>query len=219
MFKNKMLKNIMRVLELFSGTHSVGKVCRELGWEVISLDLNDADINIDILKWDYTQFPEGYFDIIWASPPCRTFSNLRRSWVGRKLKEHGGVVCTLEMLEQDMTTIGIPILRRTEEIINYFKPKTYFIENPQTGRMKDFMTHHKHYDVDYCKYCDWGYKKRTRIWTNVSFTPKQCHGDCGSVVNGKHQVQVAIQRLKNKYRVPPQLIRELLNSPTLLTFP
>jgi hypothetical protein len=22
------------------------------------------------------------------------------------------------------------------------------------------------YDVDYCMYSDWGYKKRTRIWTN-----------------------------------------------------
>ena len=66
----------MRVLELFSGTHSIGKVCSERGYEVISLDLQDADINIDILEWDYTIYPVGYFDIIWASPPCATFSNL-----------------------------------------------------------------------------------------------------------------------------------------------
>ena len=198
----------MRVLELFSGTHSVGKVCKELGWEVISLDLQGADINTDILKWDYTQFPEGHFDIVWASPPCRTFSNLRLSWIGRKLKEHGGEVCTRERLEHDMNTIGIPILKRTEEIIAYFKPKRYFIENPQTGRMKDYMKHHKHYDVDYCQYSDWGYKKRTRIWTNVEFIPKTCHG-CGAMVNGKHQVNVALHCLNVKYRVPPQLIHEL----------
>ena len=36
----------MRVLELFSGTHSVGKVCKEYGWEVVSVDLENADINI-----------------------------------------------------------------------------------------------------------------------------------------------------------------------------
>ena len=34
----------MRVLELFSGTQSVGKVGRALGYDVISLDLTDATI-------------------------------------------------------------------------------------------------------------------------------------------------------------------------------
>ena len=43
----------MRVLELFAGTHSVGKVCNALGYEVVSLDLAGADININILEWDY----------------------------------------------------------------------------------------------------------------------------------------------------------------------
>ena len=37
-----------RLLELFSGTHSVGKVAKQLGIEVVSLDLLGADINIDI---------------------------------------------------------------------------------------------------------------------------------------------------------------------------
>ncbi len=46
----------MRVLELFSGTGSVSKICNERGWEVISLDLKDADINIDILKCNELHF-------------------------------------------------------------------------------------------------------------------------------------------------------------------
>ena len=55
----------MRVLELFSGTHSVGKVCKEYGWEVVSVDLENADINTHILKWDYAKdYKEGDFDII-----------------------------------------------------------------------------------------------------------------------------------------------------------
>jgi len=178
----------MRVLELFSGTGSVGKICKEMGWEVISLDLKGADINTNILNWDYTQYPVGYFDLIWASPPCDTFSQLRRTWIGKRLKCHHGEVCTAELLQNDIDTIGLPILRRTEEIIDYFNPKYYFIENPQTGHMKTYLTHRPHYDVDYCKYTDWGYQKRTRIWTNLKgFIPKTCKKDCGNIEDNKHR--------------------------------
>jgi len=177
----------MRVLELFSGTHSVGKICQEKGWEVVSLDLKGADINQNILEWDYTMYPVGHFDLIWASPPCDTFSNLRKSWIGRKLKAHNGAVCTKELLQKDIDTIGLPILRKTEEIIDYFQPKYYFMENPQTGRMKDYINR-PFYDVDYCRYSDFGYQKRTRIWTNLEkFEPKLCNGNCGNMFMNKHK--------------------------------
>ena len=42
----------MILLELFSGSGSVGKVASELGYEVVSLDLKDATIITDILEWD-----------------------------------------------------------------------------------------------------------------------------------------------------------------------
>ena len=35
----------MNLLELFSGTGSVGRIARDLGFDVISLDLKGADIN------------------------------------------------------------------------------------------------------------------------------------------------------------------------------
>jgi hypothetical protein len=106
----------MNLLELFSGTKSVGKVAGQLGYEVISLDLKDADINCDILNWDYTIYPTGSFHVIWASPPCNTFSFLRLSNIGR----HG---FTKDKIQDDIDNIGLPILRNTEEIINYFKPQ------------------------------------------------------------------------------------------------
>ena len=64
----------MKLLELFSGTKSVGKVAETLGFEVTSLDLKDADINTDILNWDYKIYDPKHFDVIWASPACTEYS-------------------------------------------------------------------------------------------------------------------------------------------------
>ena len=129
----------MRLLELFSGTQSVGNVAREFGWEVVSLDLHDATINTDILDWEYAQlFEPGHFDVIWASPPCERFSALRRTWIGRHLRQFGDAPVTTELLDDDMIQNALPVLRRTEQIIDYFKRNVYFIENPRTGKMKDF---------------------------------------------------------------------------------
>ena len=50
----------MRLLELFSGTGSVGRAFEALGWEVTSLDLEgEPTIKCDILDWDHTAFPPG----------------------------------------------------------------------------------------------------------------------------------------------------------------
>ena len=68
----------MRLLELFSGTGSVGRAFRAAGWEVTSLDiLPGADIQSDILTWDYMSKDPGYYDMVWASPPCTEYSRAR----------------------------------------------------------------------------------------------------------------------------------------------
>ena len=81
------------------------------------------------------------------------------------------------------------IVLKTLEIIKYFSPKVWIIENPQTGLLKKqpFMDNIDFYDVDYCKY-GFRYRKRTRIWTNLKgWEPKPlCKKDCGNVVDGKH---------------------------------
>ena len=46
----------MKLLELFSGTGSVGKVAKDYGFDVVSLDLKNANINCNILEWNYKQF-------------------------------------------------------------------------------------------------------------------------------------------------------------------
>ena len=62
-----------RLLELFCGTKSVGRAFEAAGWEVVSLDIVskfEPTILCDIRSWDYTTFPPGHFDMVWASPVC-----------------------------------------------------------------------------------------------------------------------------------------------------
>lgn len=206
-------KRNIKVLELFSGTGSVGRICKHLGWEVISLDLNNADINTDILDWDYTIFEPGHFDIIWASPPCNTFSHLANTRIGLTTKGIEGIV-TKEKLDERMMNVGVPILEKTLEIIDYLSPETWFLENPQTGRMKEFMTGYDFFDVDYCQY-GFSYRKRTRIWTNkVEFSAMKCDpATCKFMKDNKHFISLyngSETTLQERYSIPSRLILSLL---------
>ena len=193
----------MNVLELFSGTHSIGKVAKNKGFKVVSLDrdLNgecpfnsgyksDNHIKKDIMTWDYKkEFKKGYFHIITASPVCLWWSHLRCCWVGRKSKSiHPTETITKKHIDDDIEKYGKPMVDKVFEIIKYFDPEFWWVENPQTGRMKEYIKDKPFYDVDYCKYSDWGYKKRTRLWTNIKdFEPKICKMDCENIIEIKTQ--------------------------------
>ena len=182
----------MNVLELFSGTGSIGKVCEKLGWTPISVDLElPATHECDIMDFDYKQYPKDYFSIVWASPPCTNYSKLQDCWLGRMRK---GEIYTKEIQEKEMNQDDRLVLK-TLEIIEYFKPEVWFMENPAGSRMKErpFMKDLPDYIVDYCMYSDWGYRKRTRIWTNKKdFNALLCDGKgtCGNMTD-KHHNKVA----------------------------
>lgn len=179
----------MNVLELFSGTGSVRKACDKIGWESVSVDMIlPADHQCDIMQFDYKQYPKDYFQVIWASPPCTQYSNLQSCWIGRMRK---GKMYTREIQEQEMKEADKLVIK-TLEIIKYFNPHLWFIENPQTGKLKsrDIMKDIPFYDVDYCMYSDFGYQKRTRVWTNKKdFLPKLCDksGACGNMIDTNHK--------------------------------
>jgi len=211
---------MLKVLELFSGTGSVGKCCNALGWESVSVDLLlPADHKVDIMKFDYKQYPKDYFDIVWASPPCTEYSKLQDAFINRMRK---GKIYTKEIREQEMKKSDTLVLKSLE-IIDYFKPKLWFIENPQTGNLKnrEIMKGIPFYDVDYCMYSDWGYKKRTRIWTNKQdFNNLLCNKNCGNIIDGKHKNNLGntyrrqltnglSYTLEERYRIPEELIYSL----------
>ena len=181
-----------KVLELFSGTGSVGKVCKQLDWDVVSVDLLlPADHQVDIMNFDYKQYPKDYFDIVWASPPCVSYSRLQDCWVGRK---RNNKIFTKQDIE-DMMNESDKLVLKAFEIIEYFNPHYWFLENPATGRLKnrEMMKDKPFYDVDYCMYSDWGYRKRTRIWTNKKdWNNKICDGKgtCGNMIKTLHKTNL-----------------------------
>lgn len=173
---------MVRCLELFSGTHSVGKCCAELGIDVVSVDLEmDADFKCDVMDFDYKQFPKDHFDIVWASPPCTYYSRLQTCWKGRRKKD--GILVTDETIEANRLESD-RLVRKTLAIIDYFSPPMWFLENPLSClKDRDVMKGRFCHIVDYCKYSDWGYQKRTCIWTNKEdWTALTCKKDCENMI-------------------------------------
>lgn len=224
----------MKVLELFSGTHSIGVVCKEFNYDVVSLDkdignscklnpnyVSKNHIQTDIMTWDYTEFEPSSFDIITASPVCTWWSNVRRIWYGKMLKGYSEPFSE-KLLLQDIDTYGKPMVDKVFEIIDYFKPKYWWIENPKTSKMWDYIKQVKpHYDnythFDYCKFSDVGYKKPTIFLSNIpNLEDVRCKKDCNSIYKGKHIIDVensggGSNRLE-RYRIPKRLIEHLFNN-------
>ena len=237
----------MNVLELFSGTQSVGKVLKERGHTVLSLDLKNADINCNILDWDYKKYNVNDFDYIHASPPCDTFSLCRQCCFGKPLRAHNPdwsipyenkIIFTKELFLKDQQTIGVPILMKTLEIIEYFKPKYFTIENPKSGDMKKYLNHLNHNDITYCKY-GFPYRKITRVWHNLenwkskpictkkslcenviqidnhTHHLKSCAYKKSTVMRSKHPKNMSdfggSTNKEQRYRIPSELVNEWID--------
>jgi len=200
----------MRLLELFCGTKSVSKAIGLHFTEVISLDICpefEPTILEDILSWDYKVYPPGFFHTIWASPPCQEFSCLNNA---RPEK-----VPNLALADS--------LVLKAIEIIEYFNPERFFIENPQSGTLKDrpYMLGLPFVDMDYCRF-GFPYKKRTRFWTTEGLSSKLCQGPrrCPGMVGRRHKNAIGNstyeefwltpgKRLEQRYSIPEGVIKEL----------
>ena len=145
----------MRALVLFCGTGSIDRAFQRKGWEVVSVDWEPkfAPTHVaDIMKWNYQQYPKDHFDFVWGSPCCTHFSIARTTGGPRDLEG----ACAL--------------VAKTLEIMRYFGC-AWALENPATGLLKHqpIVQGLPFTDVTYCKYDEYPYRKRTRLWHSEAF--------------------------------------------------
>lgn len=200
----------LNILELFAGTGSFSSVARKAGHKVFTSDYDpvfDTDYCVDIMDFDIKKLPF-IPDIIWASPPCETFSvaSIGHHWTGGK----GAYIP-----KTDQAKRGQEIVQRTIEIIEQLKPKYWFIENPRgVLRKMPFMQDFNRYTVTYCQYGDTRMKP-TDIWTNANLELKPmckngmpCHI---SAPRGSRTGTQGIKTYRDRSIVPKQLCEHILS--------
>ena len=84
-------------------------------------------------------FPSGIFTLIAAGVPCTEYS-MAKTTRPRNLEEADALV------------------HKTLEIIEYFQPQLWWIENPRGGLLsrRGILDQSAFIDVDYCQFCTWG---------------------------------------------------------------
>ena len=168
------------LLELFSGTQSVSKVAKELGWETLSLDIcpkHNPDLCMNILSFNETDFPPDYFDFIWASCPCEAYSVARAR--------------PCRVSRDDAMNASDPLVAKTRAIIAHFDEAEWCIENPAFSRLWQRDVARGLLEMStITSYCCWGfpYRKNTRLASSFALTLPRCPGPghCPMMVGRSH---------------------------------
>jgi len=175
----------MKILELFSGTQSIGKIFRGDGHTVLSIEIDDKFTKepYNLEQWtedisnvrakDIIKRLDGKPDIIWASPLCTTHS-VASIYHHRKVKQANTFITQKERSrnsllypKSDKAKLHDHFLLKTLHLIQDLRPKYWFIENPRGGMRKSPIMQGVFYrhTVTYCQYGE-SYMKPTDIWTN-----------------------------------------------------
>jgi hypothetical protein len=189
-------------------------------------DSEEIHYKVDIRDFDVSKLPFQP-DIVWASPPCTTFS-VASCWKhygppkGKTLKEtKERVPKTKEALE------GIKLVKKTFDIIEKVKPRYWFVENPRGMlRTRPFMQKlvkklgGVRNTVTYCAYGDYRMKP-TDIFTNLNaedpnaWKPRSMckRGDPCHDPSPRGSNKGGVMRQSNSYersRIPHALCLEIL---------
>ena len=221
----------MKILELFAGSRSIGKVADELGYQVFSVDIKNFE-GINLVKdIEFLNIKDIPFkpDMIWASPPCTTYS-IAAIGHHRNMGEP----------KTDFAAKSDRLVLNTLKLIKEYNCK-YFIENPRGYLRKMNMKGIPRTTVWYCRYGDRA-AKPTDIWSNhiySLFNPngwqprqecfngnKKCHHEPaprGSTIKKLKEKGIVVkkggtQAKKDNYersKIPYKLCKEIIKSLTV----
>ena len=206
----------MKALDLFSGTRSIANAFESKGHQTYSIEIDKRHPGIDwyadILAVQASDIMErfGKPDVIWASPPCTTYSIAAISH--HRTRTDDGVL--LSKTEQAQTADRLVL--HTIELIKKLSPAYFFIENPRGGlRKMPFMQTFPRYTVTYCQYGDTRMKP-TDIWTNhpvPCFKPMCRNGDnCHEPApRGSKTGTQGLGNAIDRSKIPPRLCRHIVN--------
>jgi len=150
----------MRILDLFAGKG--GEMRRaeivKRGHEYITLDIEPSfNCSITASIFDVSASSLGYFDFVWASVPCETFSLMAAD-------HHWNGIKRAYIPKSDQAHLSIKLVNHTLQIIREMKPKAWLIENPRgLLRKMPFMKGLPRTTVTYCQYGDTNMKP-TDLW-------------------------------------------------------
>ena len=217
----------MKLLELFAGSRSWGKIAEELGYEVFSVDhkaFKGIDLVIDIEELTEDMLP-WIPDVVIDGRPCTTFSMA------------AGRTHRLQPNFDPKTPFAAKCDRMNVKLNNLYKKWNciYYIENPRAMlRKMPYMQEMDKAVVWYCQYGDFR-AKPTDIFSNNIYSllkptgwkprpicknfkynketgeiiDKHCHHE-----SARRGAKTGTQGLKGNYersKVPQQLCYEILN--------
>jgi hypothetical protein len=199
------------LLELFSGTGSIGTAFAAQGWTVISVDIDPETfpthcMDVRDLRPDMLEHSP---DLIWGSPVCSAYSRARtKANTPRDFEWADSLV---------QAVLNLAVALRCPAMF----------ENPESGLLKgrQIIQDIPYRIVDYCTYADHRSthraRKRTAIWCiDVDWQPRRplCNKDCGHCIGNRH-IETAQQgpgregqrrhTLSELYAIPALLCEEI----------